>query len=106
MPRLGRVGDRSTHAALRRSRRRGRSGPVGVTWLDDGALPPRVAFALPRRLGTAVFRNRLRRRVRAALDDLDLGPGTYLVTVQPPAAELPFPQLRGHVADAVAEARQ
>ena len=105
MPRFGRVGDRRTHAALRRSRFRGRSGPVGVVWLGDDAVPPRLAFALPRRLGTAVFRNRLRRRARAAFVAVAPPSGTYLVTVQPPAAEVPFSQLTGHVDSALSAAR-
>ena len=105
MPRFGRVSDRRTHAALRRSRHRGRSGPIGVAWLGDDACPPRLAFALPRRLGTAVLRNRLRRRARAAFVELAPPSGTYLVTVRPDAAALPFAALVADVDAALLEAR-
>jgi len=51
--------------------------------------PPRVAFAVPRKVGPAVVRNRLRRRIRAHLAvragrDGALAPGAYLVSVAPP----------------------
>ena len=48
-----------------------------------------VAFAVPRRVGTAVQRNAVRRRLRAVLRDLDgqrrLPDGWYLVMVRPTA---------------------
>ena len=48
------------------------------------AVPPRVAFAVPRKVGTAVVRNRLRRQVRAHLgaSGADLAPGAYLVALR------------------------
>jgi ribonuclease P protein component len=54
--------------------------------------PPRIAFAVPRKVGTAVVRNRLRRQVRAHLDlrqrsDQRLSPGAYLVALAPGAAD-------------------
>ena len=36
-----------------------------------GDEPPRVAFAVSRKVGTAVVRNRLRRQVRAYLGEVD-----------------------------------
>ncbi len=51
------------------------------------ATPPRVAFAVPRKVGTAVTRNRVRRVIRAHLGSLQchpetsLAPGAYLVAV-------------------------
>ena len=45
-----------------------------VTWLapppDGRPHPPRVAFAVGRAAGGAVVRNRIRRRLRAALRDI------------------------------------
>lgn len=56
---------------------------------DDGV---QVAFALPRRVGTAVVRNRARRRVRAALEQRArvgaMPPGAYLVHVSDPLDDL------------------
>lgn len=59
--------------------------------LDD---PPRVAFAVSRKVGSAVVRNRLRRQVRAHLGELRaidaaLFPtGTWLFAIQPSAASV------------------
>ncbi len=54
-----------------------------------------VAFAVPRRVGTAVTRNRIRRRLRAAL--VELGPevpsGSYLIGADRGAADMSFPAL-------------
>lgn len=53
-----------------------------------------MAFAIGRRVGPAVSRNRLRRRLRALLremmgdDTVFPGPGDYLVVAAPGAAEL------------------
>jgi ribonuclease P protein component len=76
-----RVRDRATFAALR-SGRRGHAGPIRVIWIDGaGGTPPRVAFAVGRRVGSAVARNRVRRQLRAAAAEIaaDLAPGAYLI---------------------------
>lgn len=57
----------------------------------SAAEPPRIAFAVPRKVGTAVVRNRLRRQARAHLarrqaSDRGLAPGAYLVALAPGAA--------------------
>jgi ribonuclease P protein component len=59
-----------------------------------------VAYAIGRRFGTAVERNRARRRLRAAiaLDEALLLPGgTYLLAADRIIMTLPFPTLRDHV---------
>lgn len=58
--------------------------------------PPRVAFSVGRSVGDAVTRNRVRRRLRAAVREHapHLVPGTaYLVRAAPPAAETPYAEL-------------
>jgi ribonuclease P protein component len=50
-----------------------------------------------RSVGGAVERNRVRRRLRAIVQDADLAPGTYLVAVLPASAELSFDALAAHV---------
>ncbi|MDO9174240.1 MAG: ribonuclease P protein component, partial [Actinomycetota bacterium] len=59
---------------------------------------PRVAYALGRALGPAVVRNRVRRRLRAMLQqassDSGLPPGTYLFGAQPAAATRSFTELQ------------
>ena len=56
-----------------------------------------IAWAIPRRVGVAVTRNRVRRRLRAVLADahrsLPLPAGTYVFHVDPPAADLGFGEL-------------
>ncbi len=55
-----------------------------------------VAYVIGRRLGTAVTRNRLRRRLRAVMADAasSLPPGAYVVRAGPEAPELDFDELR------------
>lgn len=110
---IWRIRGRATFEALHREGRRARHGPVTVTFLNDDAThssPPRVAFAVSRRAGGAVIRNRIRRRLRAVLAELaGAGPtalpaGAYLVGASAAAAELPYPQLRDHVRQAVRQA--
>jgi ribonuclease P protein component len=58
--------------------------------------PPRVAYAIGRRAGGAVARNRIRRRLRAATRThaAELEPGrAYLVGVVGAAASAPYPVL-------------
>ncbi|MDG1410249.1 MAG: ribonuclease P protein component [Acidimicrobiales bacterium] len=45
-------------------------GPVRLVKRSDPTSPPRFAFAIPRSVGNAVERNRIRRRIRAILTDL------------------------------------
>lgn len=60
-----------------------------------------MAFAVSRRVGNAVTRNRVRRRLRELFREADrrgdLAPGEYLVTVSPAAADAEFSALRFHV---------
>lgn len=78
-----RITDRATFVALRRTGKRARCGPVSVVFLDDGRERARVAYAIGRRAGGAVERNRLRRRLRSAVSEIEgeagLSPGAYLV---------------------------
>jgi ribonuclease P protein component len=51
-----------------------------VAWLEDGSVPPRVAFAIGRRVGGAVVRNRLRRRLRELARRSGLPGGVWFVS--------------------------
>jgi ribonuclease P protein component len=65
--------------------------------LDDGA-PPRVAYAVGRHVGSAVTRNRVRRRLRAAVREEAAGLESscaYLIGVGPGAAVASYGDLRG-----------
>jgi ribonuclease P protein component len=84
-------------------------------WLQIAALPPaqpgalRVAFALNRRIGSAVQRNRLRRQVRHVLADLArhgsplLPPGEYLVMVHSDVGDFSHDELVDVVDGALAK---
>ena len=62
---IWRVDRRNTFASLRRARRH-RGGPLTVSWVGGSPVePPRVAYTIGRRVGSAVVRNRVRRRLRA-----------------------------------------
>jgi ribonuclease P protein component len=68
----------------------------------DVTEPPRVAFAIPRKVGGAVVRNRLRRQVRGHLERRHAGPaplppGALLVALRPGAAEVAPAALRDDV---------
>lgn len=82
-----------------------RLGPVsvGVAPRDD-AGPARVAFAAGRGIGTAVRRNRARRRMREALrtSSLSLRDGHDIVLVaRPDTADVPFSVLQQAVGSAL-----
>jgi ribonuclease P protein component len=91
---VGRITRRAAFAELQRSRARGASGPVRVTFVPaetgEGGVFPQVGYAIGRHCGNAVVRNALRRRARAVVHDAapTLARGTYLVRLEPPAAEL------------------
>lgn len=65
--------------------------------LDGGAAPPRVAYAVGRRTGTSVVRNRLRRRLRAVMRELSdptrepsFPSGDYLIRPRAGAVDASF----------------
>jgi len=98
---IWRVRDRATFEALAGARRR-RAGPVSLRFLLDGSDdPPKVAYAIGRRFGTAVERNRARRRLRAAVavhaDALVPG-GVYLFAADRSVMTVTFLTLSEHVA--------
>ena len=72
---------------------------------DPGAPQARVAYAVSKKVGGAVVRNRIRRRLRPLMADLEathaLPPGAYLVGVRPDAVALAPAALRRHLTAAV-----
>lgn len=72
--------------------------------LDDAPdAPVAVAFAIGKPVGTAVVRNRIRRRLRAAVLELAPPPGDYLVAVTPAAAEASYQALRADLASCLTD---
>jgi ribonuclease P protein component len=86
---------------------------VTVTYLaEPSGDPPRVAYAVGKRAGSAVVRNRARRRLRAGIQAHHRGPngplpaGAYLVSAGAAAATCPWPELTRGLDDALAAATE
>lgn len=75
-----------------------------VTWApaDDGKTA-RVAYAIGRTVGGAVVRNRVRRRLRAVVAEIEpqLPPGAYLFGARREAASVPYRELKEAVSQVV-----
>ena len=101
-----RIQDRTTFETLRRDGQRSRRGPITVTYASVGTPPaPRVAYAVGKRVGGSVVRNRVRRRLRAAVAGIDgLAPGAYLVSAGPAAVVMAYEELRSAVVSAMTAA--
>jgi len=96
--------------SLARGRRR-RRGDVVVSSVVVGTRgePPRVAYAIGSRVGGAVVRNRVRRRLRAAtrLHADALEPGhAYLVSARPAAASSAYGALADSLRGALLALRE
>ncbi len=102
---IGRLHGRSVFARLRD---RGVRVRVGWLWcsmvIDPTARQAHVGYAIGRRTGNAVDRNRLRRRLRASLVQYGavLPPGWYLVGVSPRSPQPTWGEVEGSVARLVA----
>lgn len=106
---IWRVRDRGTLRALSAAPRL-RRGPLSLAVVTSRkATPPRVAYAVGRRVGGAVARNRVRRRLRAAARNhvCELQPGAaYLFGAASGAAALGFDELDTTVRTLLVEARR
>jgi ribonuclease P protein component len=107
---IWRIRDRAAFRAVARGRRR-RQGAVEVSGclLASPAEPPRVAYAVGRNVGNAVVRNRVRRRLRAAVAEHaeTLSPGWgYLVRASASAAEATYSELNDALRAALSAHRE
>jgi len=96
-----RIRHRATFALLARARAT-RRDLVWVRRVPVSGPGPQVGFAVSRRVGNAVTRNRVRRRLRAALRDereLVRADSAYLVGATPAAANATFADLRRALGD-------
>lgn len=91
---------------LRSGRGRGVGGLVVHVCERDGGGQPRLGLVVPRTVGGAVARNRMKRRIRSIWRELSpsLGPVDCVVVVRPEAANLNFAELTKGVAAGVAPA--
>lgn len=108
--RPARLGGREAFRCLAASNVRARSGPVGIRWAPPGTTPAvaigsavAIGFAVTTRQGSAVVRNRMRRRVRSIVGEVGgtWPPGNYLITLEAPTATMAHGKLREHVERAV-----
>ena len=103
----GSIRSRRTFEQLRRTGRRGRSGPLTVSYLPQPRWDrPEVGYAIGRRVGNAVERNRLRRRLRAIVSEEapNLPVGAYMVVASPGGPNLRYEELKVAMSQAVERA--
>lgn len=101
------IRSKRTFQALGAAGRRGGSGPLRLRFLAiDDMTELQVAYAIPRRTGGAVVRNRIRRRLRAAVDEVasDMAPGAYLISPGADTLDLEFTELTRRLRLSVAAA--
>lgn len=82
----------------------------GADESEQGAAPARFGFTVTKKLGNAVTRNRIRRRLKAAIaelaPELGLSGFDYVVVARSEALTAPFGTLRAHVARALRRIRK
>ena len=105
---IRRLSRRDDFHALRHDGRWVRRGPLGIAFrqsIDPGDVV-RVAYAISRPVGTAVVRNRIRRRLRSIFVEVErsstgMPAGDYLVRVRPEASGATYDELRRCLIDVV-----
>jgi ribonuclease P protein component len=97
----GRVHTRRQFALFTRPSARGSSGPLRISFVQDGDSTGQVnvAFAISRKVGNAVERNLIRRRLRALFDEMTpaLKSGNYLIRTAIETSDLTYDDLRHHL---------
>ena len=104
----GRVRTRRQFALFATPTKKGQSGPLRISFVEQPEEIPSVAvaYAISRRVGNAVVRNRIRRRLRALFDDLDPQPqpGLYLVRCGFETGRLSYDEIHHHLNQALGRA--
>ena len=98
-----RIRGRDAFARLARDGTRIRGSALWCTLLpDSSSTATHVAFSVGRAVGPAVVRNQVRRRLRAAIRELDrqgaVPTGLVLIGARPATAERTFDELRDELA--------
>jgi len=107
---IHRIRERSAFERLARDGTRIRRSALWCTWCPDpDSTATCVAFAFSRAFGPAVHRNRIRRRLRAILAELDrqqpLPPGLLLIGGRPRLLEHTFEKLTAETTALVQQLR-
>jgi ribonuclease P protein component len=85
---------------------RRRQGGITVIVARDGRAPEVGIVASRKRVGSAVDRNRAKRRIRAALGSVTLSEGSYIVVASRGVLTAPFGELVGWLRTAMEELRE
>ena len=101
----GRVRTRRQFALFATPTGRGQSGPLRISFVarEDQHSSVEVAYAISRKVGNAVIRNKIRRRLRALFDDLNPQPhpGLYLIKCGVETGKLSYDELQRHLSTAI-----
>ena len=104
----GRIRTRRQFALLAKPTSRGQSGPLRISFVvpasDDSQVA--VAYAISRKVGNAVVRNKIRRRLRALFDEFDPQPqsGIYLINCGFETGKLSHDELQQHLRQSLGRA--
>lgn len=94
------IRDRDVFVRLGRDGARFRLGALWCSFLPQpDKQAASVAFAIGRSVGPAVVRNRLRRRLRSIVRELELTPGWWLIGARPGVVELTYAEIRESMTD-------
>lgn len=99
------ISDRATFARIRSEGQHVRSADLRLRYLDtagDVAAPIALAYSISRKVGGAVVRNRIRRRLRAIFAELldesqEPSVGAAVVIVLPGAGDRSYAELKAQV---------
>ena len=96
LPELVPLRTRGDFSRVLKKGERHRSGGLLLVRLEGPAETARVGLVVPRSAGTAVTRNRIKRRLRHTVRSMWLEPGNdYVIIATNQVATIPQPQLKG-----------
>ncbi len=73
-------------------------------WMRSGREAGGVVFVVRKKLGNAVLRNKLKRRLRSIYRQLERAPrGSLVVLAQPDATEIPYAELQSEFEEIASE---
>ena len=102
-PMYGRLTGSARFERVLRKGARCRRGGITLIGMERSGMPTRVGLIVGRRVGSAVKRNRVRRRIRAVLREIRLSDGVdYVVIGTSAVARVPFHVLRRWLEEASA----